>query len=266
MSPVHRNEGEISSVGRAAELLKQFRSGDGVLKGAALTRASGLPKATAHRMLHEMVRVGLLDRTGDGYRPSLLLFELGQLVPRQRNLHEAARSQMSVLHEATGHNVCLAVQEDSDVVYVDILRGSRSPRLPQRVGGRWPLHASCAGKAILANTPAADIERALERPLRRLTPQTITDPEELRVELDRVRRNGLAFDRCESFPAIVGVASPILTPDGDVVGALSVSGQLGRINLARVDAAVRTSALTISRELAASSSMVRSVMHRGPVN
>jgi IclR family transcriptional regulator, acetate operon repressor len=86
------------------------------------------------------------------------------------------------------------------------------------------------------------------------------------AELERVRRSGSAFDRRESFPNVAGVASPILAADGEVLAALSVSGQAGRINLARVDAAVRTAALAIAQDLALAESIVRPVLGRRPLS
>jgi DNA-binding IclR family transcriptional regulator len=262
MCPAHRDDGEISAIGRAAVILKEFRTGGAALGTSALARRTGLPKATVHRLVRELSRVGLLERVGDDYRPGLLMFELGQLVPHRRNLQETARRHMIVLNEATGHNVGLAVLRDGEVIYVDILRGRTSPRLPQRTGGRWPAHASCSGKAMLAFCGEEEIVRVLAGPLRRLTEATVTDPVALRAELERVRRSGSAFDRRESFPNVAGVASPILAPDGEVLAALSTSGRAGRINLARVDAAVRTAALAISQDLALAESIVRPVLAR----
>lgn len=262
MCPAHRDEGEITALGRAALILKQFRGVELPVSAAAVARRTRLPRATAHRMLQEMVRGGLLERVGTAFRPGLLLFELGQLVPQARSLHEAARRHMAVLYEATGHNVGLAVEQDGEVVHVEILRGERAPRLPLRTGGRWPAHASCSGKVMLAFGPAEDVDQILARPLKRLTPQTIIDPGALRAELERVRRARVAFDRRESFPDVTGVASPVLGPDGTVIAALSISGLVGRINLSRVDAAVRTSALAITQDLAVAESVVRPVLAR----
>jgi IclR family transcriptional regulator, acetate operon repressor len=262
MCPVHRDSGEFTAVGRAALILKQFRYGEKPLGAAVIARRTGLPRATAHRMLHEMARVGLLERAGTGFRPGLLLFELGQLVPQQQDLYEAARRHMAVLHEGTGHNVGLAVLREGDVIYVDILRGGLPPRLPQRSGGRWPAYASCSGKAMLAFCSSEDVDRALGRPLRRLTDRTIADSAVFRAELDHVRRAHVAFDRQESFPNIVGVASPVLDPGGRAVAALSVSGPAGRFNVSRLDAAVRASALAIARDLAAAESLVSPVLIR----
>lgn len=262
MCPAHRNRGEISAVGRAAALLKEFRGGERSLGVSALARRTDLPKATVHRLLGELVRLGLLDRVDTGYRPGLLLFELGQQASPSRSLREAARPHMAVLHEATGHNVGLAVLQDRDVVYVEILRGRAAPRLPQRTGGRWPAHASCSGKAMLAHAPAHIVDAVLTGPLSALTPQTITDADALRRELERVRRTASAYDRRESFPTVVGVASPLFATDGTVVGALSMSGLAGRMNVARLDAAVRTTALAISRDLAEAEWVARPVLRR----
>lgn len=63
MSPAHRSTGEITAVGRAAEILRQFAHSSGVLSASALTQRTGLPKTTVYRMVAELVRVGLLERT-----------------------------------------------------------------------------------------------------------------------------------------------------------------------------------------------------------
>jgi IclR family transcriptional regulator, acetate operon repressor len=260
VSPVHRNQGEISGIGRAVTLLREFRSGSGVLTAAALETRTGLPKTTVHRMLGELVRVGLLERTGHSYQPGLLLFELGQVAPRQRGLREAALPYLGAMHTATGHNVGLAVLEGREVVYVEILRGKDDPRLPQRVGGRWPAHASCSGKVILAYSGPEALAAVTGGRLRRLTENTITDPDALADELRRVRRRGAAYDRQESFSSVAGVASPVTGPDGEVVGALSISGLTGRISLTRMESAVRTAALAVSDELGRARSIVPPVL------
>ncbi|WP_430332823.1 IclR family transcriptional regulator [Rhodococcus sp. ACT016] len=260
MSPVHRADGEITAIGRTTEILKTFRDSPGVLSAAALVRRSGMAKTTVHRMLGDLVRVGLLERVGKDYRLGLLLFELGESVPRQRNLREAARRHLSALREATGHNVGLCVLDGFEVVYLDVFRGDDGPRLPQQIGGRWPAHASCSGKAILAFSESG----AVSRPgtLKAYTDNTITDPVELDRELDRVRRRGVAFDRQEAIRGIVGAAAPIFGPGETVLGSVSISGMAGRINLTRIDAAVRTTAVAISGDLSHAQSVVRPVLQR----
>ncbi len=213
-----------------------------------LVRRTDLPKTTVHRTVAELVRVGMLERTPTGLQLGTLMFELGQAAPGTRSLREAARSALADLNRATGMNVGLAVLEGSEVVYLDMLVGRDAPRLPQRTGQRWPAHASCSGKAMLAFADDEGVvEALLSAPLRRFTPDTITDPDSLLLELEEVRRRGAAFDRRESFNNVAGVAVPIFDYAGKAVAAVSISGVAGRINLPRFDMAARAAALAITR-------------------
>ncbi|MBD2894653.1 Transcriptional repressor IclR [Actinomadura sp. RB99] len=260
MSPAHRSTGEITAVGRAAEILRQFAHSSGVLSASALTQRTGLPKTTVYRMVAELVRVGLLERDGQDYRPGLLLFEIGEPLPQQRDLREASKRHLLTLHEATRQNVGLALLDGFDVVHLEVFRSAEGPRLPQHSGGRWPAHASASGKAILAFMPAEQV--VIPHVLQRFTSHTIVEIGALRAELRRVRRRGVAFDRQEALNGIVGIAAPVIGPDEEVLAAVSMSGVVGRIDTARMDAAVRTTAMTISRDLERACSIVRPVLQR----
>ncbi len=79
-----------------------------------------------------------------------------------RDDRDAARPVMSDLREATRHSVNLGILEGGNVVYVDILAGPDSPRLPTLVGGRWPAHATAIGKAILAFSDPGTVEAFID--------------------------------------------------------------------------------------------------------
>jgi DNA-binding IclR family transcriptional regulator len=131
------------------------------------------------------------------------------------------------------------------------MAGPDSPRLPTRVGGRWPAHATAIGKAILACSDAGTVQAVIDAGLTRVSERTITSPAVLRQELDRVRESGLGYDNEESRPGLLCVASLVHGPGGTAAGALSVSGWSATMKADRVGPAVRTAALTISRALGA---------------
>lgn len=260
MSPAHRPGGEITAIGRATALLRAFRDGRGTHTVTSLAHSTGMAKSSVHRLTAEMVRCGLLERDGTNLRLSLLLFEFGQQVTRQYSFAEAARPYMSDLREATRQNVALAVLEEGDVVYIELLRGKDGPHVPQRVGSRWPAHASAAGKAILAFLTPERLSTVTATGLRRLTEHTIVDTAGLDAELERIRRRGVAFDQHESFQRVVSAAAPVFDLDERVLGALAVSGLSGRIDLRRVEVAVKAGALAISRDLTQAGSLVPNVL------
>ncbi len=235
---------------RAFALLTCFTEADGDLSLAELSRRTGIPKATVHRLVSQLAHWGAVEQTPAGVRLGMRLFELGQLAPRQRDLREAARPHMEDLRQATADTVHLAVLDGSDVVYLEKLTGRRGPPLPSRVGGRMPAHCTGVGKSLLAFSPDATVAEVVASGLVRRTPRTITIPAVLLRELADIRRSGLAFDREESTPGVVCVACPVLGRTGDVVAAVSISGWSNRLDPGRVASAVRTATLAISRQLA----------------
>ncbi len=236
-------------LGRGFALLGAFRPGDGDLSLAEICRRTGMAKPTAHRLLGELERLGAVERTPEGVRLGLRLFELGQLVPRQRDLLEVAAPFLADLWEATHQTVHLAILDGLDVVYVQKLAGSKGPDIPSRLGGRMPAYCTGVGKALLAFSPPERREAALAGALRRRTPRTVVAPGLLRDELAAIARRGIAEEYEESAPGVACVAAPVLGPGGLAVGAVSITGWVGRLNPRRLAPAVRTAALGITRAL-----------------
>jgi DNA-binding IclR family transcriptional regulator len=234
---------------RVVAVLGAFRAEEDAVSPAELARRIGLPKSTVHRIAAALVSEGLLERHATQVRLGVRLFEIGQRVPRQRVLRDAARPYLQDLRAATQQTVHLGILEGDQVVYVDILASPAAPPLPSRVGGRLPAHVTGVGKAMLAFSPPDTVSAVLEGELTRLSERSVVAPGLLARELAAIRKAGVAYDREESGPGIVCAASPVLGADGEVLGALSVSGWTSRMRLDHVAPAVRTAALSLSRAL-----------------
>jgi DNA-binding IclR family transcriptional regulator len=244
-----RNGAAVSVVDRVSRLLAAYPPDQAELSLAQLTRRSGLPKSTVHRLLVELESVGFVERHDGRTRLGMRLFELGQLVPRQRTLRETARPFMEDLREATRQTVHLAVLDGLEVVYVEILHTSQQPALQSRVGGRMPTYCTGVGKVLLAHAAPATVAAVVAGGLTRRTPYTITSPEVLYRQLEEVRRTGTAHDHEEAGLNFACTASPVRGPDGRVVAALSATGRLPMLQTERIAPAVRTAALALSRAL-----------------
>ncbi|WP_300017558.1 IclR family transcriptional regulator [Pseudonocardia sp.] len=230
-------------------VLDAFRtSGCDVLGVTELARHTALPKTTVHRLAARLVATGMLERQGSAFRLGLRLFELGALVPRQRILRDAAQTVMADLRQSTRHTAHLAIRDGADVMYVEILYGADAPATPVHVGGRWPLHATAVGKAILAFSSRDDVDAVLRTDLARVSRRTVSAPGLLGAEMATIRRTGCAFDREESQAGLVCVASPIFDAHG-VVAGLSLAGWSARMRLARAAGAVHEAAAVLSRQL-----------------
>jgi DNA-binding IclR family transcriptional regulator len=112
------------------------------------------------------------------------------------------------LHAATRATVHLAVRDGYEALYLDRLAGHASVPVVSRVGTRLPLHATGVGKVLLAHAPQA-VQEVVLADLRRITPYTITQPDRLRQQLHKVRRDGYAVTVEEMTLGACSIAVPV---------------------------------------------------------
>lgn len=243
----------VSVLDRITAILEAFTVDDRSLGISELARRTKLPKSTVSRLVGDLVTQRYLEREGNAIRLGLRLFELGQMAGQPKELRGVALPIMADLRGATGETVHLGVLDGNEIVYLAILRGQLSVRLPSRVGGRLPAHATGLGKAMLAFSSDDVVRQAVDGGLKPLTSATIIDPVQLRQELAIVRSGGLAYESEESAPGLACVASPIMSSMQEPVAAISISGPADTLDVRRLGPAVRTAALVLSRRLASRS-------------
>jgi DNA-binding IclR family transcriptional regulator len=215
---------------------------------AAETR---LHPSTAHRILAVMVENRLVDRIEPGtYRLGIRLLELGNLVKSRINVRQEALVHMHRLHEELGETVNLSVRHADEVVYIERTADSHSMmRVVQIIGARAPLHITAVGKLFLAEDgPDKCADYARRTGLPRFTENTLTDTDAFMKEIDKIRRQGYAFDNEEAEKGVSCIGAGIFSDDGRLVAGLSVSAPSDRLNRAWAPQ-VRQTAEKISRAL-----------------
>jgi IclR family acetate operon transcriptional repressor len=245
-----KHDPSTSVVRRLAAILDAFRARDVYLGVNEISRRTQLPKSTVSRLVGDMQDAGFLERRAEKVGLGLQMFEWGERATRRRSVREVALPFMADLRAATRQTIHLAILDGIEVVYVEILRREDAPRLPSKVGGRLPAHATGVGKALLSASRPDVIEQAIAAGLVAVGPRTIRNADVLRQQLRRAAVNGIAYEYEESAAGVVCVASAVLDAEGIPVVAISASGWAGKVDLRRVGPAVHTAALSISRALA----------------
>ncbi|MFI7524053.1 IclR family transcriptional regulator [Nocardia salmonicida] len=219
---------ERSVLGRAVGILEAFTVDDRAVGLSELTRRTGLPKATVHRLCRDLVAARWLAASPEGYRLGRGLFELGMRAATERTMLEVAVPFMQDLFSRTRETVHLGVLDGNEVVYISKIGGHRQARAPSRIGGRMPLYCTAIGKALLAYSEPETVDHILAGPLTRRTPRTVIGPGLLRAQLDNVVERGVAYEYEESTVGIVCVAAPILDAEDRPVAAISLTGPATR--------------------------------------
>jgi DNA-binding IclR family transcriptional regulator len=236
--------------GKLLDVLGTFQADHAELTLSQISRRSGLPLSTTHRLVRDLATWGALERSTTGaYHIGLHLWEIASLAPRSLGLREIALPYMEDLYEATHENVQLAVRDGLEVVFVERLAGRDAVRVLTRVGGRFALHATGVGLVLLAYAPADVQEQVLGGPLERWTPKTIGSPVQLRRVLAEVRQRGYAVSDGQVTMDALSVGVPIRASGDQVVAALSLVVHAAGAQPSALAAAVRAAARGISRAL-----------------
>jgi DNA-binding IclR family transcriptional regulator len=224
-----RTEDALKSLVKVTSILEAFSTSRRTMSLAELCAATGFPRSTTHRLAASMRDVGLLDQDGhrDRYRLGIKLFELGNTVLANMDLHREARPFVDALSRVSGHLVNLAVFDGWQVIVIH--RGVAETGTPLTLIEAAPIHCTSTGKAILAFQPATKIDAIIAGGLQRFTDTTITDGRKLKSELKLIRARGYSVDEGEHQPGIRCIGAPIHDRAGRVVAGLSVSGPVRRL-------------------------------------
>jgi DNA-binding IclR family transcriptional regulator len=229
----------VSSIARSI-LVVDLLARRGPLGVRAVAQQLELPLGSAHRILTDLASESIIERTVAGeWQLSYRLLEIVGVQLERVQLPRLARPVLEQLASETRETTFLAVPSGDEIVYLDKVQTDMQLQLNVELGTRRPMHCTGLGKAILAFLPEAHQEQVLAGiPLRRYTPNTITDPIVLRLELERTRQRGYSTDREEIIQGVHCIAVPILNHAGRPVGAISIAGTTPKSDGERLDAMV----------------------------
>lgn len=205
---------------KAFDLLRAFNPYQRVMTLSELSRASGLPKSTVHRLLARLVELGAVEHHRSGYKLGLGLLQLGAGTPAGY-MRDLALPYLAQLHRWSSASVHFAVLRQLDVVYLEKLAGKDSRSTITNVGSRLPAHCTAIGKALLAYEDLDDLAALLPSPLPAMTTHSITRVDALIAELRTVRDEGVAREQSEAQLGLACMAAPVVM-NGFAIGAVSV--------------------------------------------
>jgi IclR family KDG regulon transcriptional repressor len=232
----------VRAIERAMHILSSF-DGEHAERGVSeIAQATGLHKATAHRIIMTLLDGGFLERTPDGerFRLGLRLVELGMSALRDLDFRRAALPHMQQLVERFQEISTLSMFDRGQVLYVEVVHSERSLTIAARVGRHLPAHCTASGKVLLAFLPAELVEPVLNGPLAVYTERTITSADQLREGLRVVRERGYALADEELEVGIWAISAPIRDVDGNVIAALSIPFPTNRLRRERIPEIAQT--------------------------
>jgi DNA-binding IclR family transcriptional regulator len=219
----------VQKVALIVETLREY----GSLSTIELARAAGLSKTTVRRHGLQLAEWGVLEHRNHRYSLGRRLAELGLMVTTSESLGEQINPYAAELCATFRRAVTVMTLQGDQARCIVHVAGTQDDSACAGPGTRAPVHATAAGKAILAFSPPGVFAEVVSRPLVRLTPYTICSPQALALAMREARRTGFATMRQESRLGHASVAVPIHNRTGVLLGAMAMSVPLTGSDLTR---------------------------------
>jgi IclR family transcriptional regulator, KDG regulon repressor len=247
----------VDAAAKALELLNVFSFREPRFSLSNLASRTGIPRATAFRLLSTLEQYGFIAKVGAEYHLGIKCLVLGNVVAADLDVREKAHPHLVALRDLTRETTHVAVLHQWQVVYLERVPSPQPVGFMQsRAGAILPAYCTALGKTLLSGQPESDVAAwAATQTFAPLTPHTATSAAHLLEELRAVRAQGFAVDEQEHEIGVRCIAAPIHNHRGEVIAAISVAGPDYRMpeTLAgsAVAAQVCASARAISLELGA---------------
>lgn len=225
----------LSTVNRALTLLELLAENNG-LTVTQLADRLGTGKATAFRLTKTLVERGWVDKDDEmRYRLGPGMLSLAPALRPGQDLRRNLRPIMDELHDETRETIHLTILQGRYVTYVEQLVSPKPVHSVSTLGNRSPAHCVSPGLAQLACLAEDAVDWILAAPLRRYTEHSITDPDEVRTELEQIRHRGYAVNRGSFRAEVGGVGVAVLDGRGKPIAALSVCMPIFRMQTTNLD-------------------------------
>ncbi|MDR6265660.1 MULTISPECIES: IclR family transcriptional regulator [Rhodobacterales] len=223
---IKQNTLYVASLAKGLRLLRAFDETHTDLSLPELAERTGLEKSAVQRLANTLHLEGMLDKdpATRRFRPSHAWLNLAYSYYWSDPLIPVAMPKLIDLSQELGETINLAEISGDHIIYVSRLPCQRTYFAATVIGRRLPVLSTSSGRAMLATRPDDVREQAVaEWSLRRFTPSTTLDREDIGRSVEKARLDGFAISRNQMILNEIGVAAPIPGPDGISHAAIQCS-------------------------------------------
>lgn len=215
------------SLMRALNILDLFTADNPEIGVTGVSQRLGLNKATVSRLMRTLEAAGFLKKNEETekYVLSNKFVKLSRICLAKIDLKTAAATYLKELSKKTNELIMIHIIKGEQRYCLDWIESTKPIRhVIEKEHVYASLHAGAAGKLLLAYLPHTQMKEIIKRTgLTKYTDKTITDPDQLKREIESIRKCGVAFSNGEHVPHAMTVSAPVRKWNGDVIAALSIS-------------------------------------------
>lgn len=199
----------VRQAANVLELMEYFARRRRPATLAEISDDLGWPRSSTFNLVGTIAEKGWLyePRARSGYYPSPRWLTLARTVADAEPLSEAIHALVNQVADATGETTAIAALAGTSVVFLDVIESTQSVRYFAQIGDRVPVHASSAGRAVLAQyspSERASIYRKIK--FEAFSTTTPLSAEAIERELGEATTRGYHQSDSEYIADLAGVA------------------------------------------------------------
>jgi DNA-binding IclR family transcriptional regulator len=198
-----------------------------------LSKRTGIHPSTVSRLLHGLSLRGFIEQDVASKKFVLgkTVADLGRafLHSLQGNLVNIARPVIDELSDRIEETIALEIWSGSGTVLACRTLARHKLQVSGETGSRMPIHAAAGAKAILAHSEPDFVNRALGGRFEKFTQNTVTEPASLKDQFEKIRKEGVAFDREEVETGVFAIGAPIFDAREEPVAGIVLTFPINRL-------------------------------------
>jgi IclR family pca regulon transcriptional regulator len=216
----------VESLARGLAVMRAFREQSDRLTLSDVSRITGLSRAAVRRSLLTLQALGYAESSGRYFSLSPQVLTLAQAYLSSSPVPRVAQSFLEKVSEELGQSCSLSILHHDEVIYIARSARKRIGSLHRDVGTHLPAHCTSMGRVLLAALSDKELDTFLATAkLEGHTRNTITDPEELRDAIEKVRRSNYCLVDEELEIDLRTLAIPIQNAPGRVIAAMNIGAR-----------------------------------------
>ncbi|MEK5232239.1 IclR family transcriptional regulator [Lysinibacillus sp. FSL K6-0232] len=220
----------LKTLDNSLEVLKYFNKENPTWGVRELAKEMNISHSIVYRILATFEQHGFLIQNPETkkYELGLRFLEYGQMVKDKLNLSDFVLPIMRNVADTVKESVFLTWLDGADGVTVEIAESSQTIKFSVSIGTRTPLYIGASCKTIMAFLPEEKQQEIMDHGMKKLTPDTITDPAAMLADLEKIQQQGWCFTTGEYAHSVFGLGVPLFNSKKEVIASLTIAGPIYR--------------------------------------
>jgi len=232
MEQPNKPSATVKSADRVLDIFELFASEQEPMNLVEISRKLDMPVSSTYKILQNLLMRGYLetDKNEKMFKLGYKILEIATRYVQNTDLISEFHYMSQKIVDDINEAVFLSIRNDDKILYIAEKQSTHPVRFVSHRGMKLPLHSTAMGKALLSTLPLQEVEALYpDKEMGKLTDSTVTDREQLMVQLEQIKTEGLSYSYGEAVQGIQCVAAPIFNADGKAAAAMSISIPLSRL-------------------------------------